>query len=244
MSFSTKVQRKCFDVSFWRQDRHFTCSFQPREGLAVCRAKEVPSWSWVMIRPGNQAHDLPLCIQTLYKLITCFCHCDICPAKTYSKMMTDITFSRRKDRGFTQCGAHYLWLRAECHSRSRARLRIKRFPITYCNALRRVDTYVKHAKTRVGKFEYNPLGEEANLGRYEADQKTQFTPWMNEYPRPFLLLSSNRVHTLTIWFILFSLVFFTSCYQQNKFSVLILSMGWKKKWVNNVMAFCMCNIVT
>ena len=31
----------CFYVSHWRRDRHFTWPSQPREGLAVCRAKEV-----------------------------------------------------------------------------------------------------------------------------------------------------------------------------------------------------------
>ena len=43
--FSTKV---LIDVviftSQWRWDRHFTLSFEPREDLAVCRAKEVPSF--------------------------------------------------------------------------------------------------------------------------------------------------------------------------------------------------------
>ena len=120
----------------------FYVFIQPREGLEVCRAKEVPSLSWVIIRPGNRAHDLRLCIQALYKLITCFCQCDI-PAKTYSKMMTDITFSRWKDRGFTPCGAHYLWLTADWNQNVSSNI----------NALRRVDAYVKDTKTPVGKFE-------------------------------------------------------------------------------------------
>ena len=33
-----------FYVSYWRQDRHFTWSSEPREGLAICRAKGVPSF--------------------------------------------------------------------------------------------------------------------------------------------------------------------------------------------------------
>ena len=33
-----------FYVSYWRQDRHFTLSSEPREGLNACRAKEVPSF--------------------------------------------------------------------------------------------------------------------------------------------------------------------------------------------------------
>ena len=32
-----------FYVSFWRRDRHFTWSSEPREGVAACCAKEVPS---------------------------------------------------------------------------------------------------------------------------------------------------------------------------------------------------------
>ena len=32
-----------FCVSFWRWDRHFTWSSEPREGVAACCAKEVPS---------------------------------------------------------------------------------------------------------------------------------------------------------------------------------------------------------
>lgn len=29
---------------YWRRDRHFTSSYEPREGLAVCRAKAIPSF--------------------------------------------------------------------------------------------------------------------------------------------------------------------------------------------------------
>ena len=31
-------------ISNWRGDRHFTWSFEPREGLAACSAKRVPSF--------------------------------------------------------------------------------------------------------------------------------------------------------------------------------------------------------
>ena len=33
-----------FYVSYWRRDRYFTWSFEPREGLAICKAKVVPSF--------------------------------------------------------------------------------------------------------------------------------------------------------------------------------------------------------
>ena len=44
--FSTKVLigDTIFYVSNWRRDRHFTWSSEPREGLAACSAKEVPSF--------------------------------------------------------------------------------------------------------------------------------------------------------------------------------------------------------
>ena len=44
--FSTKVAigDTIFYVSYWRQDRHFTWSSEPREGLAICRVKGVPSF--------------------------------------------------------------------------------------------------------------------------------------------------------------------------------------------------------
>ena len=43
---STKVliRDSIFYVSYWRRDRHFTWSSEPREGLAICRAKAVPSF--------------------------------------------------------------------------------------------------------------------------------------------------------------------------------------------------------
>ena len=49
--FSRKV-RKCesanwgdyINVSYWRRDRHFTWSSEPREGPAACSAKGVPSF--------------------------------------------------------------------------------------------------------------------------------------------------------------------------------------------------------
>ena len=33
-----------FYISSWRRDRHFTWSSEPREGLAACRTKTVPSF--------------------------------------------------------------------------------------------------------------------------------------------------------------------------------------------------------
>ena len=33
-----------FYVSYWRRDRHLTWSSESREGLAICRAKAVPSF--------------------------------------------------------------------------------------------------------------------------------------------------------------------------------------------------------
>ena len=44
--FSTKVLigDTIFYVSYWRRDRHFTWSSEPREGQAACRAKAVPSF--------------------------------------------------------------------------------------------------------------------------------------------------------------------------------------------------------
>ena len=44
--FSTKVLigDTIVYVSYWRRDRHFTWSSEPREGLACCSAKGVPSF--------------------------------------------------------------------------------------------------------------------------------------------------------------------------------------------------------
>ena len=45
MYFSTSTNcGHYFYVSYWRRDRHFTWSSEPREGLAICRAKAVPSF--------------------------------------------------------------------------------------------------------------------------------------------------------------------------------------------------------
>ena len=45
-AFSTKVLigGHYINVSYWRRDRHFTWSSEPREGLAICRAKALPSF--------------------------------------------------------------------------------------------------------------------------------------------------------------------------------------------------------
>ena len=62
-----------FYVSYWRRDRHFMELSEPREGLAVWRTKEVPSflrpydpeyWSG----PGNRTHDLSRRSQAFYRL--------------------------------------------------------------------------------------------------------------------------------------------------------------------------------
>ena len=43
--FSTKALiGETIYVSYWRRDRHFTWSSEPREGLAIFRAKAVPSF--------------------------------------------------------------------------------------------------------------------------------------------------------------------------------------------------------
>ena len=63
-----------FYVSNWRRDCHFTWSSEPREGLAACSAKEVPSFldyfktQSIGPAPGIGPGDLPLCSQTLSRL--------------------------------------------------------------------------------------------------------------------------------------------------------------------------------
>ena len=43
--FSTEVLiGKTIYISYWRWDRHFRRSFEPLKGLAICRAKAVPSF--------------------------------------------------------------------------------------------------------------------------------------------------------------------------------------------------------
>ena len=45
MYFSTSTNcGHYFYVSYWRRDRHFTWSSEPREGPAICTAKAVPSF--------------------------------------------------------------------------------------------------------------------------------------------------------------------------------------------------------
>ena len=39
----------CFYFSYWRRDRHFTKSSEPHVGLAVCKAKTVPSFLGVFV---------------------------------------------------------------------------------------------------------------------------------------------------------------------------------------------------
>ena len=42
-----------FYVSYWRRDHHFTWSSEPREGLAACSAKGVPSFPSYFKTPSN-----------------------------------------------------------------------------------------------------------------------------------------------------------------------------------------------
>ena len=53
-----------FYSPYWRGDRHFTWSSEPRKGVAACSTKVVPSF----LSPGNRTRDLPLCSHTLYRL--------------------------------------------------------------------------------------------------------------------------------------------------------------------------------
>ena len=74
--FSTKVliRDTIFYVSNWRRDRHFTWSSQPREGLACCSAKGVPSFlgyfKTVSIgpAPGIEPATSHSAVNTLYRL--------------------------------------------------------------------------------------------------------------------------------------------------------------------------------
>ena len=69
--FSTKVLigDTTFYVSNWRRNRHFTGSSEPREGLACCSAKGVPSFlgyfKTLSIGParGIEPATFPLCSQ-------------------------------------------------------------------------------------------------------------------------------------------------------------------------------------
>ena len=57
------------NVSYWRRNRHFTWSSEPREGLAVYRAKRQclhfsDIWrSWVLVRP-HESSPLPPALQS------------------------------------------------------------------------------------------------------------------------------------------------------------------------------------
>ena len=68
--FSAKVLigDTIFYVSNWRRDRHFTWSSEPREGLACCSAKGVPSFlgylrPWVLVRP-QESNPRPPALQS------------------------------------------------------------------------------------------------------------------------------------------------------------------------------------
>ena len=53
---TTRIGDTIFYVSYWRLNHHFTWSSKPREGPAICWAKEVPSFlscfSWLFWDPG------------------------------------------------------------------------------------------------------------------------------------------------------------------------------------------------
>ena len=74
--FSTKVLigDTIFYVSNWRQDRHFTWSSEPREGLACCSAKRVPSFLGYLKTlsigpaPGIEPATSRSAVNTLYGL--------------------------------------------------------------------------------------------------------------------------------------------------------------------------------
>ena len=75
-----------FYVSYWRRDRHFTWSSEPREGLTACSTKEVPSQftvilrPWVSVRPrvsnprpsAQQSSALPTELTLLWSRFWCF----------------------------------------------------------------------------------------------------------------------------------------------------------------------------
>ena len=74
--FNTKVLigDTIFYVSNWRRDRHFTWSSEPREGLACCSAKGVPSFlgCFKTLSIGQAAGIEPAtsrpAVNTLYRL--------------------------------------------------------------------------------------------------------------------------------------------------------------------------------
>ena len=68
--FSTKelIGDTIFYISYWRRDRHFTWSSEPREGLPVRRAKadlhfSVILRSWVSVRP-RESNPQPPALQS------------------------------------------------------------------------------------------------------------------------------------------------------------------------------------
>ena len=77
--FSTKVLigDTIFYVSNWRRDRHFTWSSEPREGLACCSAKGVPSFlSYFKTlsigpAPGIKPATSRSAVNTFYRLSYC-----------------------------------------------------------------------------------------------------------------------------------------------------------------------------
>ena len=80
--FSTKVLigDTIFYVSNWRRDRHFTWSSEPREGLACCSAKGVPSFLGYFKTlsigppPGNEPATAREMFNTTLKFHFCSVH--------------------------------------------------------------------------------------------------------------------------------------------------------------------------
>ena len=72
---TTRIGDTIFYVSYWRRNRHFTWSSKPREGPAICWAKEVPSFlscfSWLFWDPGylvrpQESNPLPSALQSRF----------------------------------------------------------------------------------------------------------------------------------------------------------------------------------
>ena len=67
--FSTKVLigDTIFYVYYWRQDRHATWSSEPREGLASCSAKGLPSFlsyfKTLSVGPAPESNPRPLALK-------------------------------------------------------------------------------------------------------------------------------------------------------------------------------------
>ena len=74
LSVNVLIGDTIFYISNWRQDRHFTWSSEPREGLACCSAKGAPSFlgyfKILSIGPaqGIEPASFRSAVNTLYQL--------------------------------------------------------------------------------------------------------------------------------------------------------------------------------